>query len=270
MRAQVHEQAAVRVVGAELTGRADDECGLADSGRTVHGHDRHGSGRGRRDQFRQLGLPPDQAAGVTRQFVHRAAGAGAGAAGRRGRTEETVVVPAQHRFVDTAQFITGIDPELVAQAFSYVLIDAQRLRLTFAAVQGAHAQRRQRLVARFGRGQAGEFVQRVGEPGQKNQAFEPLQPDRAPALQQPLPLGVGERARQPGQRLAVEQGERGRQPVHRGGRISAGLRVLSAVDLLGEVRHIEPDLVDGEAVPARFPADHRLRGSGALRIERLP
>lgn len=38
---------------------------------------------------------------------------------------------------------TGIDPELVTQPFAHVLMDGQGLRLAFAAVQGAHAQRHQ-------------------------------------------------------------------------------------------------------------------------------
>lgn len=212
-------------------------------------------------------------AGVARQFIDGAAEPGPGGrsgGARRGPAEEEFVVPAQHRFMHPTELIAGIDPELVAQSLAHVLMDGQGLRLAFAAVQGAHAQRHERLVVRTGRRQGGETVQGIGEPTEQDQALEPFHPNPEEALQQSPSFHVGERSGQPGQRLAVEQGERGRQPVHRGGRIAGRLRAPSALDVLGQIRRIELDVVDDEAVPAPFPADHRIRRSGALRVEGLP
>lgn len=179
MRAQVHEQAAVRVPVAELTGRAHDESGLADVGRTVHRHDRHGSGRTGLGQLGELGLTADEAAGVARQFIDGPAGPGPGGlcgGARSGRTEQVCVVAAQHRFVQPAELFPRIDAELVTQPNAHALVGVQRFRLAVTAVQGPHPQRQQRLVVPVGRGQDREVVQSVTEPAEQDQALEPVQP----------------------------------------------------------------------------------------------
>ncbi len=271
MRAQVHEQAAVRVTVAELTGRAYDERGLADTGRTVHRQDRHGSGRVGPGQLGELCLPADEAAGVARQFIDGAAGPGpgglCGGAGGGG-TEQVCVVAAQHRFVQPVEFFPRIDAELVTQPYAHVLIGVQGLRLAFTAVQGPHPQRQQRLVVPVGRGQGREVVQGVAEPAEQDQALEPVHPQPSPALPQPLPLGLREQPRHAGQGLAPEQGERRGQLVDGPGQLAGRLRTPRLGAPLGQLRHIEPDPVDDEAVPALSAADHRLRRTGALRVER--
>lgn len=72
----------------------------------------------------------------------------------------------QYRFVHPAQFLTGIGSELVTQSYAQFLVGFERFRLTSAAVQGPHAQGRQRLVVTVGRGQPAQVVEGIAEPAQ--------------------------------------------------------------------------------------------------------
>ena len=176
----------------------------------------------------------------------------------------------QYRFVYPAQFLTGIGSELVTQSYAHVFVGSERFRLTSAAVQGPHAQGRQRLVVAVSRRrhrQPAQVVEGIAEPAQQDQALEPLQPECPSALLQPLPLLLRERSRQPGQGFPPEQPDGCGELVCGGGQVARRDDAKGLVAPFVQIRRIEPDLLDDEAVPALATADHRLRGRGGFRIE---
>ncbi|GGV97408.1 hypothetical protein GCM10015535_68720 [Streptomyces gelaticus] len=133
------------------------------------------------------------------KVIHRMPGASR--AGRRGAEEERVVA-SQNCLVDALELLAGVDAQFVGEPYAHGGEGLQRIALPLDRVQGTHAQAQQRFVERVGRRERGQLVKGFTGAPESDQALQPSRLERAAALRQQLPLALGERAGQPGQRLS--------------------------------------------------------------------
>ena len=99
----------------------------------------------------------------------------------------------QDRLFQAPQRLARLDPELLDERPSSVLVDVERLRLTAATVEGEHELRAQPLLQWVLRDERLELRDEVDVPAERQVGVDPLDQRAQAKLLEPTDLVLGER-----------------------------------------------------------------------------
>ena len=223
---------------AGLVGHVHGEGRLADAADAGQRRDRHHAAlrpeARTSPSFRDEGrMRPVKSGTVAGQLG--GADRGGGRFGLRGGGLREAGVGLQDALLELAQAGARVHAEFVGEQAAGVGVDGEGLRLPAAAVQGQHQQLAQPLAQRVGGGEGGQLGDGLRVAALLQVHVEAGFQELEPPLLQPDALGLGVRARHPGQRLAVPQGQRPAQDLARVAQVAgaAGLLRLGG-ELLGD------------------------------------
>ena len=235
--AQIHIELAVGEAVPDPVPPVHGEGGLADPGRAADRRDGHGPGRvlgrlrGGARAGRQQGVQPGQFLVPSAEPAHhmrqsgghprqRGVGGRLGGAGRYGRFGDgNRVRPAllrhgqrrvlaQDALVHPAQLGPRVDAEVVGEPMARGLVQLQRLRLPFAAVQRRHQLPYRPLVQRVRRRLGAQLRQQFTVVAEAQRGVVQLQPRREPFVREAGPGRLRPGSGQPAEGVSAPQVQR--------------------------------------------------------------